>query len=382
MKKKIKKIAIISTSNPFFLGGISLYITGFIKFLKDKKDVEIYWIYSGKENKQYKKDGVNFFEIRVLEKYPLDEFIFSLKILNILKKERFDIINSHAQEGFWMNFYKKENGQRLIHTYHGVTYDFFKVHLKRFSKIKKTIISPILIYSYIIEKPPWKKADRVICVSEHVKDDLDNLYGKRENVDIIRTGVNLKQFKPRKKDEIRKKLGLEDKRVYGLYVGRGGYWRKGLDRAVSISEKIYDSHKNYRLIAIGPDYKKVKHLINKPFIKYIEKGTRELLPFYYSACDFFFSFSRYEGGAPTLVTSEAMASGCFVLFSRDSQQEIIKDGVNGLIINNFGEKEADEAWNIFEDKQKLRKIIKNSIKTIKSLSLEKWGRQYLKVLFS
>jgi len=80
---------------------------------------------------------------------------------------------------------------------------------------------------------------------------------------------------------------------------------------------------------------------------------------------FFFCMSRYEGGAPTLVTSEAMASGCLVVCSKDSEQEIIEDKKNGLIIEEFGEKDAEKVLEILKDKKKKEEMIKNSIKNNK-----------------
>jgi len=206
------------------------------------------------------------------------------------------------------------------------------------------------------------------------------LYGKKENVTVIRTGVDLRNFKSRNRNKIKEKLNLNKKNIYGLYVGRGGYWTKGLDRVIKISEGIYNLNKNYRLIVIGADLKKVGHLLNKKFIIYIEQGKRKILPYYYNSSDISFCMSRYEGGAPTLVTSEAMASGCLVVCSKDSEQEIIKDEENGLIVEEFGKKSAEKILEILNDKKKKEKIIKDSMKTVKKLSLEKWGRKYLEVL--
>jgi len=84
--------------------------------------------------------------------------------------------------------------------------------------------------------------------------------------------------------------------------------------------------------------------------------------------------SRYEGGAPTLVTSEAMGSGCLTICSKDSEQEIIQDGFNGLIISNFDKDDAKRILNNIGNKN----IIKNSLKTIQKLSLDKWANKYLK----
>jgi len=372
------KICFIST-NPFFLGGTTLFLHNLIQYLEKTKQGswEFTWIYKGKENKEYEREGVNFIEIQANEPYPLNEFLLNFKILKFLKKKDYDIINSHT-EGLWMNFYKKNNNQKIIHTYHGTNYYFFKNHLKRFELFKKILFFPLLIFNYFMEKSPTRKADKIICVSQKAKRQIEKLYGERKNTTVIRTGVDLKDFKIRDKNKIKEKMGLNKKNVYGLYAGRGGYWTKGLDSVVKISEEIHKLNKNYKLIVVGADLKKVKHLLDKKFIIYVKEAGRGDMPFYYNVADIFFCLSRYEGGAPTLVVSEAMASGCLVVCAKSAEQEIIEDEKNGLIIDEFREKEAKKILDILETKKK--EIIKNSMETIKNISLEKWGKKYLEVL--
>jgi len=121
-------------------------------------------------------------------------------------------------------------------------------------------------------------------------------------------------------------------------------------------------------------------LLNKKSVIYLKNIPREKMSLYYNASDIFFCLSRYEGGAPTLVVSEAMASGCLLICSKDSEQEIIEDGKNGLIIKEEYKKEAKKIIEILNDKKLKGKIIKNSIKTIKDISLEKWGEKTLRKL--
>jgi len=375
--KKLK-ICFIST-NPSFLGGATVFLFNLIQYSKKmKQNIEFTWIYKGEENKIYKKKEINFVEVKVSKFYPLDEFLFNFKVSKFLKKNNYDIINSHL-ESFWMNFYKKKKNQRIIQTFHGSNYFFYKNHFSRFNFIKRILFSPLLFLSWLQERPP-KEIDEFICVSEKVKRQVEKLYGKKKNIFVIRTGVNLKDFRPRNKNNVKRRLGLEKKYIYGLYTGRGGYWTKGLDRAIKISEEISKLNKNYRLIIIGADFEKVEHLLKQPFVIYLEKGGREEMPFYYSASNIFFCMSRYEGGAPTLVVSEAMASGCLVVCAKSAEQEIIEDRKNGLVIEEFGDKDAKNILDILEDNEKKEKIIKNSMKTIKRFSLEKWGRRYLDVL--
>lgn len=376
--KKIK-ICFIG-ANPYFNGGIGLYQKNLIKYIKENKNAEIDVIYFGKKAEVIEDKGVKYIQIKNNFPYPLDQIIDNIKIINYLKNNNYDIINSHALWGFWMNFYKKRKYQKLVHTYHGVTYNYFKVHIKRFSILKKILFSPMILFGYILEKPPIKKADEIISVSQKVKNQLNEAYNCKRKINVIRTGVDLKEFKPRDKEKIRKKLNLENDKLYGLYIGKGGYWIKGLDRAIKISEEIYKKDRNYRMIIVGADYKKIKDFIKKDFIIYLEKVDREEIKYYYNVSDFLFYLSRYDGGAPTLVVSEAMASGCPIIFSKDSQQEIIKDKENGIIIDKFNIESSEIIMGILKDRKLKEKIIKNEIRTIKELSLDNWGEEYIKIL--
>ena len=78
--------------------------------------------------------------------------------------------------------------------------------------------------------------------------------------------------------------------------------------------------------------------------------------------------------------SEAMASGCLVICSKSSRQEIIDDEKEGIIIGEEYGMETKRILSILNDKKKLNNIIKNSQKKIKELSLEKWGKRYLEGL--
>lgn len=378
----MKKISIcfVAGSNPDFLGGISLFLNNLISYFRTAKfGANITWVYKGNKNRSYSKGGIRYVELAVSKRYPLDEIQFNFKVKSFLYAHQFDIINSHASWGYWMKNFEKNDRQIKIHVYHGTSYYFFRNHLKRKNLIKKVLSLIMLFFSFFIEKPPIKKADKIICVSEKVKRQIIKLYGKRENIFVIRNGVNLKDFKLRNKKKIIKKLKLNKNHNYGLYIGGGGYWTKGLDRAIKISDRIYKLDKNYRLIVIGPDFSKIKSLINKEFVIFLEGVPRKDIPFYYNVSNFFFCISRYDGGAPTLVVSEAMASGCLVVCSKSAKQEIIEDEKNGLIINDFSEEEAKKILKTIKDEKRLKNILNNAIKDIKGLSLNKWGKKYIKI---
>ncbi len=376
-----KKICFINGANPKFLGGISLYQKNLLKYIKRKDpSLIITWIYKSAKDEITSDDSITYVGFNCGKIPFIDDIIYNIKSKNYLNKNYFNIINSHAIWGNWMKSYKKQDNQKIIHTYHGATYPYYKVHLKRFNLIKRILLSPLLLYGYLIEKTPIKNADNIVCVSEKVKKEINETYNSKRKIEVLRTGVDLKEFKLRNKEDTIKKLNLDKEKIYGLYIGKGGYWIKGLDRAVKISEEIYKRNKNYRLIVIGADKNKVGNLIDRAFIIYLQNIPREKIPLYYNVADFLLFLSRYEGGAPTLVVSEAMASGCLVICSKDSKQEIIEDNKNGLILSTFNENDAKRIIDLIQDKKKQQDIRKYAIKTIKEFSIDKWGEEYSKII--
>ncbi|MBU1501366.1 MAG: glycosyltransferase family 4 protein [Nanoarchaeota archaeon] len=374
----MEKICVIST-NPEFLGGVSLYTQNIVSVLKLKRNYKIFWVYQGEKNRVYEKKGVHFVEIKTKWKYPLSEVDFNNKVGKFLEQNDFDIINSHAIWGSWMNGYNKKTNQKIIHTYHGSTFYFFKNHLKGPGFKRKISSAFMVIFGLIIEKAPWKKADQIICVSSHLKRELEDLYGKRRGITVLRTGVDLEKFRQEDKIIARRKLDLEMNNTYGLYVGRGGFWTKGLDKVISLCKEIYKRDKNFSLIVVGADKNKVGHLIKENFVKILPTRGREDMPDYYNSSDIFFSMSRCEGGAPTMVTSEAMASGCLIVTDKEANQEIIEDGGNGVLISGEYPQEAERILGIIKDRRKLDQIIRGSLKSARGLCLEIWGKRYLEI---
>ena len=356
-----KKVCFITSSPPEYLGGLSIFHKNLLNYLKTK-NLDITWTYFGNKDRKYSKGGVNYVEIK--------KNIFQIKgvenkrgIRKFLNKNHFDIV--FCTGGLWIWFYFKPYDQKLIHVFHGTVYYFNKNHFKRFGLLKKIFFCPILFLSKLSETPHYE-SENVICVSNKVKKQVQKLYGETK-INVIRTGVDLNEFKPRI---------TKTKNLYGLYVGGGGWYTKGLDRAIKLSKEIYKLNPNYRLIVIGPNENKVGDLLNEDFVDFKKNVPRSDMKYYYNACDFFLCLSRYEGGAPTLTTSEAMASGCMIVSSTDAKQEIIKDSVNGLIIDSFGKSSAKRILNNVGNDA----MIENSLKTIKELSLESWGDKFLKII--
>lgn len=375
-----KNVCFISGSSPDFFGGISIYQRNLISYSKSKNlGLEFTWVYPGNKNNTHILDGVNCIELKSL-KYPiLREISFSKRVLSYIRENNFDIINTHANWGYCLRNYSKKESQKNIHTYHGVTMPYMKIQFERFGLLKY-LFYPILPFFYNLEKPPINGSDEIICVSQKVISDLKRLYSTKENLHLIRTGVDTSKFKKLNKKKSREELNLKNNFIYGLYSGRGGYWNKGLDRAIKISKEIYKKNNNYRLIVLGSDFDKCKKYLSEEFVVYKGIVERKILPKYLSSVDFFFSLSRYEGGAPTLALIEAISCGCPTICSKDMDPEILNDGKDCIILNNYSQKGSDKIISLVKNKNKVKSISESAKEKIKNLSLEKWGKKYFEIL--
>jgi glycosyltransferase involved in cell wall biosynthesis len=196
--------------------------------------------------------------------------------------------------------------------------------LSKFPGQNKTSIIHKLGYQVTI-KNIVSKAWRIICVSEHTKEDAIKMLGAWvSKIRVVYEGIS-KEISPvtdkGRLDAIKQKFGITN--PFFLYTGA---WRKhknlvNLIKAFNLYRNMYDT--NVSLVLAGkvdPNYKEVtdsirdfglgSHVIMPGFI------ADEDLPGLYSAAQAFIFPSLYEGfGLPPL---EAMACGCPVAVSNVS----------------------------------------------------------------
>ena len=156
-----------------------------------------------------------------------------------------------------------------------------------------------------------KRADHVICISEHTQQDLMSILGvPSEKTSVIHLGFSLSQTVP--------PLARGDTRPFLLYVGgRGGYKNfEGLLKAYALTPGL---QQNYDLIAFGggaftTQESELIRLLGVPTekIRYMTGDDAVLGGIYRRAAVFIYP-SLYEGfGIPPL---EAMSSDCPVVCS-------------------------------------------------------------------
>jgi glycosyltransferase involved in cell wall biosynthesis len=180
------------------------------------------------------------------------------------------------------------------------------------------------------------RADHVICISEHTRNDLLELFNVAENkISVIHLGYDSMAEKSNTDHNAPKLVGG---RPYILYVGfRGGHKNfKGMMKAFASSSMLRN---NFYVVCFGGGVFKNNEIrqfqelgLNLDKIVQIGGGDEKLASYYRGATAFIYP-SLYEGfGIPPL---EAMSSNCPVICSNTSSvPEVVNDAGEYFDPNN------------------------------------------------
>ncbi len=205
------------------------------------------------------------------------------------------------------------------------------------------------------------------------------------NFDIIPNGLNVKQFTPRNKVLIRKKLGVpKDKKII-LFVG----WlipRKGCDCLLRAMPSILQQNSDALLLIVGDGVLRGQleglsvELGIKNHISFKGSLPPDEVPYWMNVADVFVLPSISEG-KPNVV-GEAMASGLPVIATNvDGTPDFVEDGKDGFLIPPGDIASLSNKLKLLLGDSDLRaKIGKEARKSIlkKGLSWERCAQDYFK----
>lgn len=229
-------------------------------------------------------------------------------------------------------------------------------------------------------KEAFKKARKIIAVSENTKKDLLKFYGEdKEKIKVIHHGVL------NKKRDIKKDLLQKGK--YILYVGRVESKKniKGIVEAFNDFKIAFDDY-SYKLVLAGKkgcNFSKVKTTIEKsPYKKdiiltgYVSQAEKEKL---LENADIFLFPSFYEGfGMPIL---EAQKMGIPIITSNvSSMPEIAGEGGALFVDPKNTEDIANAIKKLAEDDNLRQNLIKQGKKNTEKYTWEKCAKKTLDFL--
>ncbi len=275
----------------------------------------------------------------------------------------YDIVHTHGQYGSKNAIYRLE-GKSIVHTYHGVLVALLLARGTFLSFLRR-------YYIWLIaqEAVGGLFAHRVITVSNTVKKEATRYYGMLPSkMTVIPNGHcanNAYGDRRRKGEPVGADCGVGKNDFVFLYVGRGEDPVKGMDRILGAFRKISVKYSNTKLILIPG----LPEGTSDPIFSTGNLFHGDVKDFYLSA-DALVNSSYYEAFPVTI--PEAMAAGLPVIAPRvGGITDIIKDGVNGILVDKDCRDLAEAMERVYLDDGLRAKLGRNSRETSKGYTWRK-----------
>lgn len=312
----MKKIRIAMIMNDFNMNGISMVVMNYCRYIdKNKFDVTII---TGDPVAQPNADecerlGIN---VKILPSRKKSSIKFYLALFKEISRKKYDIVHVHGNSAMitpelFISFIKRIK-VRIAHS-HNSTCDHMKMH-----KLLLPFFNMFYNHGFACSKL------------------AGNWLFKNSRFDVIPNGFDVERFRfaPELRAETRRKLGLEDKLIIG-HIGRFNN-QKNHPFLLEVFKNTADANKNAYLILVGngPDYDKVKTLIDShPYkeriILYGETARTEEV---YNAMDVFVFPSKYEGLGIVLLEAQINGLPC-VTSDVVPDEAIISENTSVLSLN-------------------------------------------------
>ncbi|MCX7641442.1 MAG: glycosyltransferase family 4 protein [Elusimicrobiales bacterium] len=360
----MNKIKVIHIITKLELGGAqqnTLYTV--TNLSKEKFDVKLISGIGGmldKEAVTLIEQNIIFIKDLIREISPISDFRALISLFKILRKEKPQIIHTHSSKaGILARIAGFLAGIKIIiHTYHG-----FGFHDYQNSFLRKFYI--------FLEKITSLFSDALIFVSKaNMETAKKYSIGKKDKYYLIRSGIKLSDFSVEKNREFAKTIfpDLNDNSKIIITVSNLKPQKNPMD-FFKIAEEVLKEFTNVYFIYIGGGTQETEKYYKQIIIdKKIDKrcvitGWLRNTNITYSSADIFILTSLWEGLPRSLV--EAMASGLIpVCYNTDGVRDLIKNNINGFIIEKFNWMElANVIKKLISDSNLYQKIKSNLIQT-------------------
>ena len=266
-----------------------------------------------------KEKGITVYELNMVKQ----AYMMTIpKLMNIIKKEEVDIVSTHSSVDSWAgSIAAKLTGRRLIRFRHNL-YPIGRDPLTR------------LIYSL---------PDKIIAISDSVKDILIRCGLKSEKIKVIHSSVNTDIFNPHVKD-LRKELNIPSEMII---IGNTSTFTqvKGLKFLLQAFNAIYKKFPCVLLFAGGliEPYRTryLSHIEKELRDKVILLGHRQDIPRVLKTVNIFVYPSMLEGLGTALLEAMAMEKPV-VVSDIPTFRNFITDRVNGIFFKSKDPEDLSE----------------------------------------
>lgn len=367
MRKKLKILMIAATPIPGNRGTPSriLEMSEALKDLGHDVRIVAYHLKSREYNgpvevyripniKTYRKLGPG----PSIQKFLVCDPLLYLKVKQLLKTFKPDIIHGHSFEGALVGIMLKRNFEgKLVYDAHSTLIGEMPHY---------NFLSPKIILNAIDKYVP-QKSDVIISVSEEIKSFLINLGISEKKIYVIPTGVNINQFNFSDGENFKKKYNLKNNSIV-TYTGTLAKFQ-GTEYFVRSIPLLLKKIPDLTAVIVGNDPDDIyKNLIRELYIEknvlLLENTSFSDVPEILAASDVVVSPRIECPGIPQKITNYMAAGKAIVSF--EGSAKLIVDNENGLIVENGNiAKFAEAIIKIIRDADLKNKLGKNSYLTIK-----------------
>ena len=300
-----------------------------------------------------------------------------LGIKKVLKQEKPDILVSALPHMNTISMMAKSfsfSKTKMVLTEHTTVSSLSTTARSLLKRLEVRFVLPILMKTY------YRASDKIICVSEGVKEDLSLIIGKLAQMQVIYNPV----FDESILNLAKGSLGEDQYIFQGAYpviiaVGRL-VKAKDYPNLLNAFKKVLSIKKAILLIlGEGPEEKYLKNLVNqlKIYNDVVFLGFKKN-PYKYMAHSALFVLSSKREGFGNVIV-EAMACGTPVVSTncKSGPLEIIEDGVNGLLVVPENHIDlADAILKVLNNPDLANKLSLNGFERSKYFSIEKSVKEY------
>jgi len=316
------------------------------------------------ENKHLK--NLQVIPLNVNNKIPFKALQFWFALPKVLRKEhlknKFDLVHFNGIS-YWFMQKKLLNIPQVLTVHHVI---------KETNKHNLNLISTLFDINgennfliQLIEKRAINNVEKIVAVSEFTKTQIIKFYKfNSEKIKVIPHGLEIyNRTSSLNSEEFKVELGLPNKQML-LFVGMINDPRKGLKTLLMAFKRVLDKTDAILVIVGNGDKtrflefsKKLDISENIFFMGFVNDTALNML---YQVCDLYICPSKLEGFGLTVL--EALTNGAPVIaFKVGAIPELIKDGINGLLIDVDDTKQMSQAISLLlKDKHLKDKIKRNN----------------------
>lgn len=286
--------------------------------------------------------------------------------------------------------YIKDNKIGMIHS-HGYKSNFYALLATLNMNIKRIItchnwlgISSKMKFYKLIDKILLKKFDKIVAVSDILKDEIIRGNIPENKVRVVYNGIDISRLQViSDKLQVKKSLGIkENEKVIGT-VGRLTE-EKGYIYLLRAAEKVVREFPDTIFLIIGDGQLRdsLKFIVHSLQLndKVIFTGIRDDIPELLNLIDIFVMPSLKEGMPIALL--EAMAAKKPIIASKvGAIPKVIEDGYSGLLVESGNEQELSESIiKLLNNPEKANSLAQNGYEKAKSeFSAKNMAEKYMEV---